>query len=170
MAIIIEAPNKIYGVENNNNINLFLAGGISNCEDWQFEVCNELKNIENLTIYNPRRRDFDITDNNTKNEQITWEFKNLRDADIILFWFAEGSLNPTTLYEYGMWANSRNNVEIIVGIDPNYERKNDIIMQTQLAKPNKLIYLSLLPLVENLKNKLNKNEYRLKVKNLKYNI
>jgi hypothetical protein len=38
MALIIEAPNEIYSVENNKNINLFLAGGITNCPDWQKEM------------------------------------------------------------------------------------------------------------------------------------
>jgi len=135
MALIIEAPNEIYSIENNNNVKLFLAGGISNCPDWQSYVANELKEMPDLTVYNPRRKNFIINDTTITEEQITWEFNHLRDSDIIIFWFAKGSLNPIVLYELGMWGNSHSDKTILIGIDPEYTRKEDVIIQTRLARP-----------------------------------
>jgi hypothetical protein len=142
MAIIIEAPNEVYSVKNHNNFKLFLAGGITNCPDWQTYVINELKDVPDLTIYNPRRKNFPINDPKASEEQIMWEFNHLRDADIIIFWFSRGSLNPIVLYELGMWANSRDTI-FILGIDPEYERKQDVIIQTQLARPGLPVFDSL---------------------------
>ena len=133
MATIIEAPNEVYSIENNKNKKLFLAGGITNCPDWQSEIISLLEPIKNLTVYNPRRKNFPIGDPNAAEEQITWEYNHLRDADLILFWFSRGSLNPIVLYELGRWGNSSDK-PIIVGLDEEYERKQDVIVQTLLSR------------------------------------
>lgn len=106
MALIITAPDEIYNIKNSHNIKLFLAGGITNCPDWQSKMIDELKNVD-ITIYNPRRKNFPTDDPNASEEQITWEYAHLKTADIISFWFSRGSLNPIVLYELGMWGNSR---------------------------------------------------------------
>ena len=62
MVLIIEAPNEVYSIKNNNNFKLFLAGGITNCELWQNDIIKLLKDKEELTIYNPRRKNFPIND------------------------------------------------------------------------------------------------------------
>ena len=134
MALIIEAPNEIYSLENNKNLKLFLAGGITNCPDWQKEIIEQIKDISNLTIYNPRRASFPMGDPDAAMEQITWEYNHLRDADVILFWFSRGSLNPIVLYELGRWGNSSEK-PILVGIDSLYERKTDVKIQTWLSRP-----------------------------------
>ena len=130
MAIIIECPNENYSLENNKNIKLFLAGGITFCENWQILMIDKLKHIENLTIYNPRRSNFDIYNKDLLEEQIVWEYNHLRDCNIISFWFAKETLNPITLYELGK-ANASNK-KIFVGIDDDYKRKDDVIIQTKL--------------------------------------
>jgi len=142
MALIVEAINEIYSVENTHNVKLFLAGGITNCPDWQSVLIDDLKEISHLTIYNPRRKNFPINDPSATESQITWEFNHLRDCDIALFWFSRGSLNPIVLYELGLWGNS-NNRPMILGIDPQYERKADVIYQTSLARPEVDIFESL---------------------------
>jgi hypothetical protein len=140
MALIIESPNELYSLENNKNIKLFLAGGITNCPDWQKEIISYLSEMDNLTIYNPRRENFPINNPKASEEQITWEYNHLRDADIILFWFSCGSLNPIVLYELGRWGNSTNK-EIIIGIDPEYERQQDVIIQIKLSRPKvRIVY------------------------------
>jgi len=148
MAIIIESPNEIYSAKNINNVKLFLAGGITECEDWQSYVCEELKDIEELTIYNPRRKSsvFNVE------EQISWEYSHLNNADIIFFWFSKETLNPITLYELGMWANSRNDIAILLGVDPEYKRKIDVNIQTQLAKPGTIIYDNIPDMLEKLQD------------------
>ncbi len=137
MALIIEAPNEVYSIENNNNLKLFLAGGITNCPDWQSYAIDQIKDIEDLTVYSPRRKDFPIDDPNASEEQITWEYNKLAEADITLFWFSRGSLNPIVLYELGLWGNAKIDEDdrgyVFVGIDEEYERKQDVIIQTNLA-------------------------------------
>jgi len=142
MALIIEAPNEVYSLENNGNVKMFLAGGITNCPDWQKEVLDQLKDIPNLTIYNPRRANFPIGDPNAAEQQITWEFNHLRDADIIIYWFSRGSLNPIVLFELGKWGLSSQR-PILIGLDPEYERQQDVRIQTQLARPEITIFDSL---------------------------
>jgi hypothetical protein len=150
MALIIEAPNEVYSLENNRNIKLFLAGGISNCPDWQSEIITNLKNIKGLTVYNPRRKNFPINDPNAAEAQITWEYNHLKEVDIILFWFSRGSLNPIVLYELGRWGNSSNK-KMIIGLDNEYERKEDVIIQTNLSKVDPIIVNSLDEVVEEIK-------------------
>lgn len=133
MAIIIEAPKEIYSIKNNRNKKLFLAGGITNCPDWQSMIISMLEPIRDLTVYNPRRKNFPIDDPKAAEEQITWEYNHLRDSDIILFWFSKGSLNPIVLYELGRWGNSSDK-PIVIGLDKEYERKQDVIVQTLLSR------------------------------------
>ncbi len=145
MSLIIEAPNEIYSLENNRNIKLFLAGGITNCPDWQKEIIELIKGADILTVYNPRRANFPINDPKAAEEQITWEYNHLRDSDSISFWFSKGSLNPIVLYELGRWGTSTNKT-IFIGMDPDYERKQDVIIQTKLSRPNVRIVYTLFDL------------------------
>ena len=62
MALIIEAPNEIYSYDKNSK-QLFLAGGIQKCPQWQKEMIDMLKDVKDLIIYNPRRENFPIDDN-----------------------------------------------------------------------------------------------------------
>lgn len=126
----IEAPERYYTGE----ISIFLAGGITNCPDWQQEMRKLLKDLD-IVVFNPRRKDFPIGVPNAVFDQIKWEFEFLNRADMILFWFARGSLNPIVLFEYGKWLmNTRNKTNykpIFVGIDPEYERRQDVELQTR---------------------------------------
>lgn len=77
---VIIAPDDF---EENGTIKLFLAGGITNCPDWQSEMIEKLSFIKNLTVFNPRRKNFPIHDPKASEEQITWEFNWLKNSDII---------------------------------------------------------------------------------------
>ena len=140
--IVIEAPNEAYSAENENSIKVFIAGGITNCPNWQKELIEylqvEFKEVDyyipTVSLYNPRRENFPIDIPEEMERQIVWEYHHLKEADIIIYWFSNGSLNPIVLYELGKWGNSGTK-EIIMGIDPLYERKDDVIIQTKLAKP-----------------------------------
>ena len=150
MAIIIEAPNEVYSIQNQNNIKLFLAGGITNCPDWQNELIELIRHADNLTIYNPRRANFPINNPDAAEEQITWEYNHLRDADLVSFWFSKGSLNPIVLYELGKMIESEK--KIFIGIDLGYERTQDVVIQTKLSCPNIEIVYSLKELSEQVLN------------------
>tara|TARA_Y100000310_G_C20676689_1_gene813512 strand:- start:880 stop:1404 length:525 start_codon:yes stop_codon:yes gene_type:complete len=135
MAKIITAVEEDLSVETEaENVSLFLAGGITNCPDWQSELIKSIKHLEPLSIFNPRRKNFPINDPKASEQQITWEYKHLRDSNIIIFWFSKGSLNPIVLYELGRWGNSSEK-DIIVGVDDEYTRKQDVIVQTKLSRP-----------------------------------
>jgi hypothetical protein len=133
MAKIITAPEKEIQPDRNKN-KLFLAGGITNCLDWQSITVNFLKEIPDTTIYNPRRQNFPMDNPNAAEEQIKWEYEHLKKSNIIAFWFSRGSLNPISLYELGKWGNS-SSIPIIIGVDDEYKRKKDVIIQTKLARP-----------------------------------
>jgi len=136
----LEAPNM--WTEKLSRPNVFLAGGISNCPDWQSEVVTALKNSTKLdgtdyTLYNPRRTNFQINDPKAAREQITWEHAALHASDIIVFWFSKGSDNPIVLFEYGVHMTRLCFREqplkyIVVGCHPEYSRRLDVLTQTQL--------------------------------------
>ena len=127
----IESPELYY----TGKVSLFLAGGITSCPNWQKDMVELLKDLD-IVIYNPRRENFPIEDPNATYEQIKWEFETLDRVDMILFWFSRGSLNPIVLFEYGKWLmnlrNKDNYKPLFIGIDPEYERKRDVEIQTQL--------------------------------------
>lgn len=123
---------------------LFLAGGITNCSNWQLEIIKLLEN-ENIIVFNPRRDNFDITDPKASDFQIEWEFNHLKTADIILFWFCPETLCPIVLFELGTHSERarRGEVQIFVGCHPEYKRKYDVVKQMQLLLPELTVVESL---------------------------
>lgn len=133
----IEALNRdIYESENT----VFMAGGITNCPDWQQEM-KELLKDSGVTLLNPRRKDFPIGDPNAASEQIKWEYDMLRAADAIMFWFPKETICPIVLYELGAWSATRK--PIAVGVHPEYQRKQDVEIQTGLVRPDVEIVYSI---------------------------
>ena len=119
---------------------LFLAGGITDCPDWQTEMVHLLRGT-NLVIYNPRRANFPIHDPSAAQAQIKWEHTHLYLASMILFWFPKETLCPIVLYELGAW--SMTNKSIFIGVENGYKRHNDVLIQTRLARPEVVIVNSL---------------------------
>lgn len=129
-----------------DNIRVFLAGGISNCANWQEKVIKELKkyetskNLENVVIDNPRRKQFDI-EKDSAEEQIEWEFNKLEQCDIFSIYFCNSkSVQPICLYELGrnilrMQEKFPNDwqVRIVISIEDGYSREQDVLIQSKLA-------------------------------------
>lgn len=113
---------------------LFLAGGITNCPDWQKEAVALLGKGPPLIVLNPRRAHFPIHNSSAAQQQITWEFEHLAQADMILFWFPCETLCPIVLYELGRWGHSTK--PLFVGTHPNYKRRHDVQIQMHLARPD----------------------------------
>lgn len=134
----VEAPDM--WIEADDDIKLFLAGGITGCPDWQKAMVSHLRNAE-VTLLNPRRADFPIHDPQAAQAQIEWEFHALRAAEAILFWFPRETLCPIVLYELGAW--SMTDRKIFVGMDKDYQRKQDVIIQTGLVRPEVFIVTAL---------------------------
>jgi hypothetical protein len=123
------------------NHSVFLAGGISNCHDWQAEMTTLLQSkCPGIGITNPRNPHYDPAKEGALESQITWEFTYLRLASAILFWFPPETLCPITLFELGTWTQralllpkEAHPPEIFIGCDPKYARIDDVRLQTALA-------------------------------------
>lgn len=126
--------------ENNEMPSIFLAGGITDCYDWQSDMIKLLQNC-NVQLVNPRRSDFDVTNPNMSEEQIEWEYKNLNIVDAVLFYFPSETLCPITLYELGVHATK--GTKLFVGCHPEYKRKFDVIKQLELIRPEIVVYETL---------------------------
>lgn len=124
----IEAPAEYNG----SGPSLFLAGGISGTMDWQADLKDKLRHLD-LTIINPRRRNFPMHQPDAAREQISWEFRHLRKADWRLFWFPPETLCPIALYELGTWSVLPG--PLFVGTHPGYQRRVDVVIQTELIRP-----------------------------------
>ncbi len=141
----IECPERY---KENLGKSLFLAGGISGCSDWQSEFVKLLENLE-ITLLNPRRKNFSQKDPGMEEEQISWEFDHLMKASAVSFWFTRETLCPITLYELGKQVVSVK--PVFIGIHPEYARKKDVEIQTKLARPEVKIVYSLEDLSKQIK-------------------
>lgn len=119
---------------------LFLAGGITGASDWQSEMV-ALLNATNLLLLNPRRDDYPENDPDAERVQVRWEHDHLQIADAVLFWFVAETLCPITLFELGTCIERGQT--IFVGMDPNYARKNNVLIQLELARPEVEVVFSL---------------------------
>ncbi|KAG2393564.1 hypothetical protein C9374_007095 [Naegleria lovaniensis] len=146
---------------------LFLAGGISGCGNWHRDVISNLHNkceklfqqqtstwssshqqshhdvaaiTRKIKIYNPRREHFDVSDQSQSEIQIKWEHEYLHSVQAVSFWFCSETLCPITLYELGK-ISMMPNIKLFVGVHPQYQRKLDVEIQTQLVRPEvKIVY------------------------------
>jgi len=137
----IEAPSK----KKAEYVSVFLAGGITNCPDWQAYIVDKLKN-EKITIFNPRRKNFPIDDPTAAKKQIGWEYERLRLANINSFWFPKETLCPIVLFELGSALEREK--PLAIGTNPEYARKIDVEIQTKKRLPDLKIYYTLDGLTE----------------------
>ena len=144
---VTTAPEQL---DANNHISVFLAGGITDCPDWQSEVIKYLRQYEinnklDLVVYNPRREFFDINKDDPK-KQIEWEYNAINKADIFSMYFCGSkSVQPICLYELGVKIGENKyvynsstkdiNSRLIVSVENEYSRRIDVIIQTFLACP-----------------------------------
>lgn len=145
---IIVSPDLVN--EKSGNKKIFLAGGISNCPDWQDYVANELKKkLKNVDIINPRRKiwDDERKDSSVSLDQIVWEKNYIDSADYILFYFPKDTLCPITLFELGAALYTKRIVSI--GIEPGYQREFDIRTQVGLVDESINITNSLDEMIKN---------------------
>ncbi len=134
MSKYIEAPEEFDG----QGQSLFCAGGITGCPNWQREMIELLQSTP-WVLLNPRRANFPIDQPNASRKQIEWEYKHLRLAQAILFWFPCESICPIVLYELGAWSMTEK--PLFVGVHPDYKRRQDVELQTELARPDvKIVY------------------------------
>jgi hypothetical protein len=148
--VYVEAPQEYDG----DLPAVFLAGGITDCPLWQPDAVAALDSAR-LAVFNPRRAAFPMDDPAPAGTpmrsgvagrhlaaQIEWEFRHLRRAAVVLFWFACGpSPQPITLYELGTQAATGR--PVAVGCDPAYVRRADVVHQLALLRPDVTVSASL---------------------------
>lgn len=138
MSEIIIAPMK----NEPKHTSVFLAGGITNCKEWQKEVIKEFE-FEDVSIFNPRQEHFDVTNKNASYEQIVWEYERLERMDIFSMYFCnDNSDQPICMYELGrnivrMQNRFPNDWQdrIVISVEDGYRRKADVLIQTELCAP-----------------------------------
>ncbi|MEU1313326.1 nucleoside 2-deoxyribosyltransferase domain-containing protein [Streptomyces cinnamoneus] len=134
----VEAPENFSGP----GLSLFLAGGITACPDWQQTAVEALADLE-VTVLNPRRRAFPLHDPDAEAVQVGWEYRHLRRADHVLFWFPSSpSHQPIALYELGMVAGTPGAC-LTVGADRRYVRRANIVAQLSHALPDLRVHCTL---------------------------
>jgi len=135
---VLTAPEQLTEIEQITSPKIFLAGGITNCPNWQHGLITNLTSKferdgkSDLLLINPRRENFPIHDPTASTTQIAWEYHWLSESDAVVFWFSRGSDNPIVLFEYGNFGFSKLS---FVGIDLEYSRRRDVEIQTALRKP-----------------------------------
>ena len=127
---VIQAPNK-NTIEIAKGVPKVFLAGCANT-DWRKEFVTKFED-KFVVFFDPKRDDWNLMDASKTLEQITWEFKHLRDADIIVYHFNAGSVCPITLLEYGFWGLAYGR-PIVVYVSDEYEKRRDIIIQTALAR------------------------------------
>lgn len=113
----------------NGSIKIFLAGSIEMgaAEDWQVRIEKFLEN-EKVTIYNPRRDDWDSSwtqeeSNPQFNYQVNWEISKLIDSDVIFMYFSPQTKSPISLLELGMFSRDQ---KMIVCCPDGFWRKGNV--------------------------------------------
>lgn len=103
---VIKPNSKFQKVE--NECSVFLAGSIEmgKAEDWQKRIEKHFHET-NVTLYNPRRDDWDSSWNQEQsnpqfNQQVNWEMNSLEKADIIFMYFSPETKSPISLLELGL--------------------------------------------------------------------
>jgi len=128
---------------------IFMAGGITNCPDWQQEMVKMLEDTD-LVLLNPRRKNFPIHDPDASRQQITWEFDHFKWSDMMMFWFPKETMCPIVLFELGRWS-AATHIPIFVGMDPEYQRRQDVEIQMELIRPGFKISYSLKDLANSIR-------------------
>jgi hypothetical protein len=100
-------------------------------------------------VLNPRRHHYDMTAPDIHAEQVAWEYRHLRLARAILFWFPacdpRVTVQPITLLELGTAiAEARLcGRTIAIGADNRYPRRIDLELQLAHALPQHPVHPTL---------------------------
>ena len=137
MTIIVRYPPE--EINDCTSKTIFLAGSIEmgKAVDWQSALIGDITKqsvSKDVFILNPRRPDWknwsDLSvDNPEFVEQVEWELRGLRLANIIVMFFAENTISPISLLEFGLNAESG---KLVVYCEKGYSRKGnvDIVCRT----------------------------------------
>ncbi|KAN0072429.1 hypothetical protein V8E54_009358 [Elaphomyces granulatus] len=121
------------GGVNIQGVSVFLAGSIeqNNASKWQDELLCSYSPNSSVTVFNPRRDDWDSSWKSDMSfgpfrQQVNWELDYLGQADVIAMYFEPGTKSAISLLELGLYCSTgrmvvccphgfwhRGNVEIV---------------------------------------------------------
>lgn len=140
--IIELKPSKLEYKKNKKRFDIFVAGSIENgkAEDWQTkfkESIMKMRPQHEVTLFNPRRENWDPTWNQKDNpelvQQIEWELDHLELADLIVMYIQPGTISPISLLELGLFAKEVYRIEkqmIVLCPDGYFRQANvDVVCQ-----------------------------------------
>lgn len=146
----LDAPN--YAAEWPKQQSIFLAGGITGCEDWQGYAVKRLEGFGNISVFNPRRVDYDASIGEVEAaRQARWEHYHLDRADQVLFWFSYETIQPIVLFELGVRLRENNKTkrqEIFIGCHSDYRRIFNVMTSAGLEGYDKEVFGSLKELLD----------------------
>ena len=132
-------------------IPVFLAGGVIPDNDWRDEVIayfkDNWKHNRGIVFFSPVRPTCNFNDVDDLRKQIGWEQKYMNSYGMIVsFYFPDSQYHqPMSFYELGRclgkrtqdaFANWLGN-DVLVSVHKDYFRKNDVIIQTEVANVDK---------------------------------
>lgn len=122
----IQAPQPI---PDTSDPKIFLAGSIEMgvAEEWQERVVAYFNN-ESVTLLNPRRRDWDASWKQGKDDanfraQVEWELDALERSDHVIVYFSPETKSPISLLELGLFARSE---KLLVVCTEGFWRKGNV--------------------------------------------
>lgn len=132
-------------------IPVFLAGGVIPDNDWRDEVIayfkENWKHNKGIVFFSPVRPTCNFNDVDDLRKQIEWEQKYMNSYGMLVsFYFPDSQYHqPMSFYELGRclgkrtqdaFANWLGN-DVLVSVHKDYFRKNDVIIQTEVANVDK---------------------------------
>jgi hypothetical protein len=130
MATVIKAPN-LMTVNDVFDYTIFLAGSIEmgKAVDWQTQIAKQLAAFSDVTLFNPRRDDWDLSwtqsiHNPQFLEQVEWELDHIENSDLVVFYFDPATKSPISLLEMGIVCASKK--DAIVCCPPDFYRKGNV--------------------------------------------
>lgn len=133
-------------------IPVFLAGGVIPDNDWRDEVIayfkENWKHNKGIVFFSPVRPTCNFNDVGDLRKQIEWEQKYINACGMLdTFYFPDSQYHqPMSFYELGRCLGKRTKDtfgnclgnDVLVSVHKNYFRKNDVIIQTEVANVDKV--------------------------------
>jgi len=129
---IYKAPEKY---PNDSKFTIFLGGSIELglAKPWQQELTSKLSECNfDIRILNPRRDDFDVSQEQSINnpyfkEQVNWELDGLDRADLIVMYLQPDTLSPISMMEIGIYINTLDwNKQMVICVPDGFWRRGNI--------------------------------------------
>lgn len=140
---VIRIPAQYHG----DAPSVFLGGGAGG-RDWRRTLIGLISDTTWVLLDPLTPPDFG-DDGDALRRRTEWEFEHLGRATVKLFWFPADTPCMLSLFELGAWA--KEDVPLVLGIEPGYQKRDELLLQMQLERPQLAIASTLHELAAHLK-------------------